>query len=116
MMNLQLTFELLQAVAAVNPDGFTIDVNTFEPITNGFAVAVSETQNSFGNYGAAKVVDYAYRHPEVKAFGGWLNTDNNMYYYDAVIIVNDLDEAKKLGRDNGQIAIFNLTTLQEIRL
>ena len=116
MMNLALSFELLQAVATMNPDGFTVDVNTFEPITTGYAVAVAETQNSFGNQGAAKVVSYAYKHPEIKAFGGWFNTDNNSYYYDAVIICSTLEEAITLGRENGQIAIFNLSTLEEIRL
>ena len=116
MMNLALSFELLQAVATMSPEGFTVDVNTFEPITKGFAVAVAETQNSFGNAGAARVVSYAYHHPEVKAFGGWHNSENNEYYYDAVVIVDDLAEAVKLGKDNEQIAIFDLNTMTEIRL
>ena len=115
-MNLNLTFELLQSIAVMNPNGFTVNAKTMEPITTGYAVAVAGTQNSFGSYGAAKVVSYAYLHPEINAFGGWLNSENNMYYYDAVIIVSSLDKAIKLGRENGQIAIFNLTTLEEIKL
>ena len=115
-MNLQLTFEMLQAVAIMNPDGFTVNAKTFEAITSGYAVAVEGTQNSFGNSGAAKVVAYASNHPEINAFGGWLNSDNNSYYYDAVIVVDDLSEAIKLGRLNHQIAIFDLNTMTEIRL
>lgn len=115
-MNLALSFEMLQAVATMNPDGFTVNKNTFEPITSGYSVAVSETQNSFGNYGAAKVVSYANKHEEITALGGWYNSKNNKFYYDAVIIVNDLETAIRLGRENKQIAIFNLSTFEEIRL
>lgn len=116
MMNLNLSFALLQTVAAANLDGFTVDKNTFEPITNGFAVAVAETQNSFDLDGAKNVIKYAYIHPEVCALGGWYNSENGKFYYDAVIIVHDLETAKRLGRENEQIAIFNLSTLEEIRL
>jgi len=116
MMNLALSFEMLQAVATMNPDGFTVNKNTFEPIKSGYSVAVKETQNSFGNYGAAKVVSYANKHNEITALGGWYNSKNNKFYYDAVIIVNDLETAIRLGRENGQLAIFDLNTMQEIEL
>ena len=42
--------------------------------------------------------------------------NGKQYYFDAVIIVNDLETAKRLGRENKQIAIFDLENLQEIRL
>lgn len=116
MVNLALSFEMLQAVATMNPDGFTVDKNTFEPITSGYSVAVAETQNSFGNYGAAKVVSYANKHEEITALGGWYNSKNGQFYFDAVIIVNDLETAIRLGRENGQIAIFDLNSMQEIEL
>ena len=116
MMNLALSFEMLQAVAIACPDGFTVDKNTFEPITSGYSVAVADTQNSFGNYGAAKVVSYANKHNEIKALGGWYNSKNGQFYYDAVIIVDTLEEALKLGRENGQLAIFDLNNMQEIEL
>ena len=77
---------MLQAVAALCPDGFTIDKNTFEPINDGFSVAVADTQNSFGNYGAAKVVAYAAKHQEISTHGGWYNGKNGQFYLDAVII------------------------------
>jgi hypothetical protein len=116
MMNLALSFEMLQAVATMSPDGFTVDKNTFEPITSGYSVAVKETQNSFGNYGAAKVVSYANKHEEITALGGWYNSKNGQFYFDAVIIVDTLEEALRLGRENGQLAIFNLNTMEEIEL
>ena len=116
MMNLALSFEMLQAVATMNPDGFTVDKNTFEPITSGYSVAVAETQNSFDNAGCARVVAYAAKHQEINALGGWYNNKNNKFYYDSVIIVNDLETAIRLGRENGQLAIFDLNTMQEIEL
>ena len=116
MMNLALSFEMLQAVATMSPDGFTVDKNTFEPITSGYSVAVAETQNSFDNAGCARVVAYAAKHQEINALGGWHNNKNNKFYYDAVIIVNDLETAIRLGRENGQLAIFDLNNMQEIEL
>ena len=116
MENLMLSFEMLQAIAIMNPGGFTVSSKDFAPVKSGFAVAVADTQNSFGNYGLAKVIAYVSKHPEINAVGGWFNKDNNQYYFDATIIVNDLSAAVALGRANNQIAIFNLDTLEEIRL
>lgn len=106
----------LAAIATNNKEGFTVSAKTLQPVTTGYAVAVDDTQNSFGVEGLANVVRYVSDHPEINAFGGWYNTENNMYYFDATIIVNDLTAAKELGRINNQIAIFDLANLEEIRL
>ena len=106
----------LAAIAMANKDGFTVNAANLQPVTTGYAVAVADTQNSFGLEGLANVVKYVSDHTEINAFGGWYNSDNNMYYYDATVIVNDLEAAKELGRINKQIAIFDLANLEEIRL
>lgn len=111
-----LTLAALQSIAALNPEGFTIDKNTLQPITKGFAVAVADTQNSFDVSGAKKVIKYAKGNKQINAVGGWLNSENGKYYFDAVIVCNTLEEAIILGKANKQIAIFNLNTLEEIRL
>ena len=116
MKNLLLSAQMIQAAAIASPEGFTIDKNTFEPITAGYSVAVRETQNSFGKNGALKVVSFAAKHNSINALGGWFNTDNNKFYYDAVIVCSTLEEAVRIGRENGQIAVFNLNKLEEIRL
>lgn len=103
----------LTTIAAFNPDGYTVDARTLQPIRHGFAVALSATQNSFGPEGLAKVVDYVAAHPEVDAFGGWYNSKTGQYYYDATIIVHDLSEAIELARVNKQLAFFCLDTLTE---
>lgn len=106
----------LATIAINNKDGFTVNAANLQPVTKGYAVAVADTQNSFGFEGLANVVKYVNDHSEINAFGGWYNTENNMYYFDATVIVNDLESAKELGRINKQIAIFDLANLEEIRL
>lgn len=98
----------LATIATNNKDGFTVNAATLQPVTTGYAVAVAATQNSFGLEGLANVVKYVSEHPEINALGGWYNSKNNMYYFDATIIVEDLKKALELGRANKQLAIFDL--------
>lgn len=106
----------LVTIAINNKDGFTVSAANLQPISTGYAVAVADTQNSFGLEGLVNVINYVSEHPNINAFGGWYNTENKMYYFDAVAIVNNLDSAKELGRVNKQIAIFDLANLKEIIL
>lgn len=98
----------LATIATNNKEGFTVNAATLQPVTRGYAVAVADTQNSFGLEGLANVVKYVSEHPEINAFGGWYNSKNNMYYFDATVIVEDLTAALDLGRIHKQIAIFDL--------
>ena len=117
-MNKQQTKVLitLTAIAMANKEGFTVDAANLQPIKSGYAVAVVDTQNSFGIEGLAKVIKFVSDHPEINAFGGWYNSKNNMFYYDATIVVDDLKTAKELGRYNKQIAIYDLTNKKPIEL
>lgn len=99
----------LATIATNNKEGFTVNAATLQPITTGYAVAIAATQNSFGLEGLANVVKYVSEHPEINAFGGWYNSQNNMYYFDATMIVTDLKTAIEIGRANKQLAIFDLT-------
>ena len=36
------------AIAALNPEGFTVNAANLQPVTSGYAVALNCTQNSFG--------------------------------------------------------------------
>lgn len=109
-------FAALLSIAAINPEGFTISANTLQPMKKGFAVAMSETQNSFENAGLLRVINFVNNSKTANAFGGWLDSKTGLFYFDAVTIVTDLEAAKRLGRANGQIAIFDLENLKEIRL
>ncbi len=106
----------LAAIAIANKDGFTVNAANLQPAKSGYAVAVAETQNSFGLEGLVNVIKYVSEHPEINAFGGWYNNKNNMYYFDATVIVEDLAAAIELGRMHQQIAIYDLTNNLPIEL
>lgn len=101
-------FIALTAIATTNTDGYTVNAKTLQPITTGYAVAVAETQNSFGPEGLAKVIKYVQDHPGIVAFGGWYNSENGQYYYDATIIVPTKSEAIELARINKQLEFYHL--------
>ena len=105
----------LMAIASANAFGFTVDSKTLQPVAKGYAVAAAETQNSFGGTGLNKVIKYVEENG-ADAFGGWIDSETGLFYWDAVFIVGDLATAKELGRKNGQIAIFDLAKKEEIRL
>lgn len=101
-------FAALTAIATNNADGYTVNAQTLESVTTGYAVAVAATQNSFGPEGLAKVIKYVQDHPEVDAFGGWYNSEDEQYYYDATNIVSTKVEAIELARINKQLAFYCL--------
>ena len=103
------------AVADANEYGFTINASSLEDVKHGYSVAIKETQNSFGPEGIENVHD-AIIAGLADHVGGWLDSETGLYYFDAVRIFTNLDEAMNFARENGQIAIFNLDTLEEIRL
>lgn len=123
-MKKNLIISALAAIAAQNPEGYTVNAATLQPVTTGHAVALAVTQDSFGAEGLAKVVDVIVKMQnqgeasrfDGLAFGGWYDSKSGRYYYDATVIVKDRAEALELARVNGQLAIFDLDNLEEIRL
>jgi fructokinase len=107
-------FKAIQKMAEENPEGFTVDLTTLKKVTGGISVAYLETQNSFGDEGLKRVLKHALEHE--KTVGGWLDNDAGSFYFDSVHIFTDLEAAKRFGRENKQIAIFDLTNLRLIKL
>lgn len=103
------------AIAAVNPEGFTVNSKSMEPEKAGYCVALAETQNSFNREGLARVYDVI-SSGRANAVGGWLDSESGLYYYDAVVVLQDRAKAIELGRLNNQLAIFDLNKMEEIRL
>jgi fructokinase len=106
--------EAVKKIAKRNPEGFTVDLTTLKKVTGGISVACLETQNCFGDEGLKRVLEHALIHE--KKVGGWLDDESGSFYYDSVRIFTNLDEAKKFGRENKQIAIFDITNLRLIKL
>lgn len=122
-MKKNLVISTVAAIAAINPDGFTVNAATLQPVTTGYAVALKRTQNSFGAEGLAKVANVieelqaaSEMNGRTLAFGGWYDSESGLYYYDATVIFQNRAEAIAAGRVNEQIAIFDLANLEEIRL
>lgn len=122
-MKKNLVISSVAAIAAMSPEGFTVDAANLQPVTTGFAVAMKQTQNSFGAEGLAKVANVIEElqasgnfNGRTLAFGGWYDSESGLYYYDATVIFQDREEAIEAGRANEQIAIFDLANLEEIRL
>ena len=109
-------YNKLKDIAKANPQGYTVDATTLLPMTSGYAVAVSATQNSFNDEGLYEVIDYVLAHPDINAYGGWLDSSTGHYYYDATMVFADRDEAIAFGNANGQRAIFDLNTMTMITL
>lgn len=115
-MKKDLVISTIAAIAAQNPEGYTVNAATLQPITSGYAVALAVTQDSFGAKGLKKVVDVINKMQnqgeasrfDSLAFGGWYDTKSGCYYYDATVIVKDRTEALELARVNGQLAIYDL--------
>lgn len=122
-MKKNVVISSVAAIAAMSPEGFTVDAATLQPVTSGYAVALKCTQNSFGAEGLAKVANVIEElqasgnlNGRTLAFGGWHDSESGFYYYDATVIFQDRAEAIEAGRANDQIAIFDLANLEEIRL
>jgi hypothetical protein len=107
-----------------NPEGFTIDAKTGESITEGFPVApVKEAEYVIDadNLTEDMVDEYAIilhrmsqsTNKPIRA-GGWLNSRDNKYYLDAVIVMDNLADALYYAQAGKQEAVFNLNTFEEI--
>lgn len=107
-------FEAIRKIAEANPEGFTVDLTTLKRVTKGISVAYIDTQDSFGEEGLKRVLNHALMHE--KRVGGWLNEENQEFYFDSVRIFTNLEEAKQFGRENKQIAIFDISQMRLIKL
>lgn len=112
-MDFEILIDRFWEVAKQNPDGFTHSLSNVAPKT-GYVVAFEATQNSFGREGLKHCLNHAMLHEGL--VGGWLNTDNGLYYFDSVLVFQNLNEALNFGKVQNQIAIFDIQNCEVIRL
>jgi len=107
--------QIIRKLQSENKYGFTLNLESMEIVKKGISVAYEKTQNSFTDEDINKVIIHATKNDNT--IGGWLS-DNGKYYFDSVKIFkdNEMENAIKFGKDNNQIAIFDITNLKEIKL
>lgn len=96
----------LKQIADENPNGFTVYTTNLLPVKNGWVVANKETQNCFGDDGLKKALGVAINTSQT--LGGW--KDKELFYWDAVILFDNEEEATFAGIENEQIAIYHIET------
>lgn len=108
--------ERVWSLSQFRPDGFTVDIRTMEVPTEGIAVAYAATQGCHSREGLVAVVKHALEHDGY--VGGWYDSESGLYYFDSTRLFpeDQLDEALQFARDNAQLAVYVLSTGEEIRL
>ena len=111
-----LVAERVWRYSTTHPDGFTLNVSTMEVPSEGICVAYSATQDCHSRDGLDYVVSHSLQHEGY--VGGWLDKADSLYYFDSVKIFPEAEREKALdfARQNGQIAVFVLSSGEEIRL
>lgn len=97
-----------------NPDGFTVEIETLQPVTAGFAVAFQATQDSHDLEGLQKCLEHAAQYD--KKIGGWFDTESGKWYWDSIRILTNENEAVEFGREQKQIAIYQIESSRLIKL
>jgi len=97
-----------------NPDGFTLDIRLMSVPKEGIAVSYAATQGSHSREKLDFVVRHALQHDGY--VGGWLNTENGLYYFDSTRLFPEdkLADALKFGKDNGQTSAFILSLQADV--
>lgn len=108
--------ERIWNLSQFRPDGFTVDVRSMEAPTEGIAVAYSATQGCHSREGLTAVVKHALEHDGY--VGGWYDSESGLYYFDSTRLFpeDQRKEALQFAHDNGQLAVYVLSTGEEIRL
>lgn len=105
-----------------NDGGFTVDPATRALVTKGFALSVNPERTRIIDGPVDTITLNTYERDnldmwgEGKVFGAWLDTETGKTYLDVVTLYTDREEAVKYGRFYGEIAIFDLSKGEEIRL
>ena len=107
-----------------NPEGFTVTIDG-QPAPAGYVVApvkAAEITVKADELNADSVREYAEILKDVADStnretyaGGWLNSEDGLYYLDAVHIYDELDTALYIADSAEQLAIFDLRTFDEVR-
>lgn len=104
--------------------GFTFDVKTSCFAESGYAVALPGHEEIYTGptLYPETIADYLTRHADALSkpnarVGGWATVDANgtpVWYLDVSVVLHDREAALALARSSNQLAIYNLSTGEEI--
>ena len=99
-----------------HPDGFTLQLISWDEPREGIAVSYAATQDRHDRASLDFVIGHALSHNGY--VGGWLNTEDSLFYFDSVRLFREdsLAAAIDFGRANHQMALYILSSGEEIRL
>jgi hypothetical protein len=110
------------ARALVREGGFSLSRNGHEP-KGGFMVAIpgNEEVLDAGEVGTQALGEYMSRHRSAlnkpgAYLGGWVDHETRKVYLDVAENVTSEDEARRRGKERGEIAIYDIGGNQEVRL
>ena len=98
---------VIYVMGQMNPEGFTLDLNTMRQPTQGLIVSYKETQNSFSRKSIQGVIKHAKAHQNL--VGGWYDPEKGDYYFDSdrAFPEDSLAAALAFARENGQHAVYS---------
>lgn len=102
--SMDLLIEKLKQIARENPNGFTVYLKDLSPVKAGWSVALNETQNCHDDQGLKKVIAIATEKTGI--VGGW--KEDGKFWWDAVMIYDNEEQATIAGIQNEQIAIYHI--------
>jgi hypothetical protein len=105
-MNMERIFIRLGEISASFPDGFTIELSSFEIVKKGWAVGLKGLQNFSGEFGMVKALEAAFN--TSKTISGWRHEE--MTFWDVVMIFKDEETATFAGKKMEQMAIYQIET------
>ena len=99
-----------------HPDGFTLHLASWTNAAEGICVAYEATQSRHSREGLEYVISHAQSNDGY--VGGWFNSSDSLYYFDSVRVFpeDSLSAAVRFGKANHQIAIFILSSGEEVLL
>ena len=110
--NVSATADAVWEFSQSHPDGFTIDIRTMTEPTEGIAVSYAATQDSHSRNQLDFVVEHALQHDGY--VGGWLNTENGLYYFDSSKLFpeDQLEEALQFGKEKARLQFTSCQLVQ----
>ena len=106
----------LWAYSLAHPEGFTLHLATWIQPQEGIVVAYDATQHCHDRKGLDFVICHAKSHEGY--VGGWFESTDSLYYFDSVRVFpeDSLSAAIIFGKENHQLAIYRLSSDEEIPL